>query len=226
MGVLSDARIIEKIYDESVKIDPFIYDNVQPSSIDLTLGNRIQKPKENITTAVNLYDEQADVYCEQKIKEYDLEPGAFIIASVRENIKLPSNISGFIKNRSSLARNGLDVSTSSYVNPGYSGKLTITIKNINTIPITIYSGMRICQLVLIDVEPSAMNDYSVKVDAKYQNEQGGELGRLYLDKEFQEYKKREDKISISDFFEERLKKNETLIKDILTKNQKKQLGLK
>ena len=44
MGVLSDARIIEKIYDESIIISPFIYDHVQPASVDLTLGKKIKIP--------------------------------------------------------------------------------------------------------------------------------------------------------------------------------------
>lgn len=46
MGVLSDARIIEKIYDESIIISPFIYDHVQPASVDLTLGKKLRYPTE------------------------------------------------------------------------------------------------------------------------------------------------------------------------------------
>lgn len=86
--------------------------------------------------------------------------------------------------------------------------------------------MRICQLVMVDVEPEAMIDYGKKSDAKYQQEQGGELGKLYLDKEFQEYIAIKEKLSISDFFEQRLKGNEGSIRDMLTEEQKKVLGLK
>ena len=75
-----------------------------------------------------------------------------------------------VKNRSSLARVGLDVSASSYVNPGYHGQMTITIKNMNPNSVVIHSGMRICQLILVDVEPEANIDYSKKEDAKYQEE--------------------------------------------------------
>ena len=49
MSVLSDARILEKIHDKELRIDPFVFDNVQPSSIDLTLDNRIRTPKSGIT---------------------------------------------------------------------------------------------------------------------------------------------------------------------------------
>ena len=45
MGILSDKRIIEKIYDENISIEPFMYDHVQPASIDLTLGSVIKSPK-------------------------------------------------------------------------------------------------------------------------------------------------------------------------------------
>ena len=61
MGVLSDARIIEKIYDESIIISPFIYDHVQPASVDLTLGKKIKIPN-RIENAVNVYDEQQEIY--------------------------------------------------------------------------------------------------------------------------------------------------------------------
>ena len=54
---------------------------------------------------------------------------------------------------------GLDVSASSYVNPGYHGQMTITIKNMNPNSVVIHSGMRICQLILVDVEPEANIDY-------------------------------------------------------------------
>ena len=142
MGVLSDARIIEKIYDESIIISPFIYDHVQPASVDLTLGKKIKIPN-RIENAVNVYDEQQEIYEEREIEQYTLKPNDFIIAFVRETIQLPASISGFVKNRSSLARVGLDVSASSYVNPGYHGQMTITIKNMNPNSVVIHSGMRI-----------------------------------------------------------------------------------
>ena len=225
MGVLSDARIIEKIYDESIIISPFIYDHVQPASVDLTLGKKIKIPN-RIENAVNVYDEQQEIYEEREIEQYTLKPNDFIIAFVRETIQLPAGISGFVKNRSSLARVGLDVSASSYVNPGYHGQMTITIKNMNPNSVVIHSGMRICQLILVDVEPEANIDYSKKEDAKYQEEKGGEVAKLYLDREFQEYNQLKDKGSISNFFEQRLRDNEKSIDDILSDEQKRNLGLK
>ena len=76
--------------------------------------------------------------------------------------------------------------------------------------------MGICQLILVDVEPEANIDYSKKEDAKYQEEKGGEVAKLYLDREFQEYNQLKDKGSISNFFEQRLRDNEKSIDDILS----------
>mgnify|MGYP005771158153 CR=1 FL=1 len=224
MGILSDKRIIEKIYDENISIEPFMYDHVQPASIDLTLGSVIKSPKKNVKKIIDTYENQEEFYDEHKISEHTLLPGDFIVSSVREKIKIPADISGFIQNRSSLARLGLDVSASSYVNPGYCGRLTITVKNNNMHAVKLHSGMRICQLVLMDVEPKASTDYGMKSDAKYHGEQGGELTKLYLDKEFQEYiRKGKEGLSISDFLEQRL---EGSIQNILTDAQKKSLGLR
>lgn len=49
---------------------------------------------------------------------------------------------------------------------------------------------------------------------------------LYLDREFQEYNQLKDKGSISNFFEQRLRDNEKSIDDILSDEQKRNLGLK
>ena len=81
-------------------------------------------------------------------------------------------------------------------------------------------------LFLVDVEPEANIDYSKKEDAKYQEEKGGEVAKLYLDREFQEYNQLKDKGSISNFFEQRLRDNEKSIDDILSDEQKRNLGLK
>lgn len=227
MAVLSDARIIEKVYDDVLKIEPFIYEHVQPASVDLTLGRKIRKPKKDIKNGVNIFDSQKNVYDEENINNYVLKPGEFIIASICERIELPSDLCGFIKNRSSLARNGVDVGIANYVNPGYKGTLTITIKNANSIPIKIHAGMRICQLVLEDVEPAATIDYGKKNDAKYQDESGSETGKLDLEQEFIEYLSGDkNEKEISEFLFERIENKVKAAKELLSRKEKNELGLK
>lgn len=228
MGILSDARILEKIYDKEIQVDPFIPDHIQPASIDLTLSNKVKKLKNKKNEQViHTFDKQNENYETIQINDYELKPGELILGSIRETITLPSNVCGRIENRSSLARCGINVSIGSYINPGYSGILTIMIKNENNVPVQIHKGIRICQLVFSDVEPASSVDYSKKKDAKYQKELGSEVSKAYQDKEIQEFLKKANlDTGLGEFLEKRLEKSALSIDEILTDRQKEKLGLK
>lgn len=236
MAILSDVKIIEKIYDKELVINPFIYDHVQPSSIDLTLSSEIKKIKTGITETVNVFDKDMieKIYETSQVEKFVLAPGDFIIGQIRETITIPSDCNGNIQNRNSLIRMGIDVGLSSYINPGYSGKLPIVIKNIGNISIELTSGMRICQLIIQEVSPITSNDYSSKNDAKYHNEKDITLPKMHTDLEFVEFLKSKgasDKFNIkndelSTFFEKRLKEKSTGRFGDLTNDQKRVLGLR
>ena len=53
MAVLSDVRLVEFILDEKIILHPFLLENIQPSSIDLTLDPLIKIPKENGNIVLN-----------------------------------------------------------------------------------------------------------------------------------------------------------------------------
>ena len=82
-----------------------------------------------------------------------------------------------------MARLGIDVAMSSYVNPGYGGQLSITIHNRGKFLMNLYPGLRICQLVLHKVEPAPWRDYSQRKDVKYMDESGSLISKLHLDDE-------------------------------------------
>lgn len=60
---------------------------------------------------------------------YSLRPGEFILASTREIIKLPPSIEATFNLKSSLGRKGLDHALSVYIDPGFSGQITLELKN-------------------------------------------------------------------------------------------------
>jgi dCTP deaminase len=66
-----------------------------------------------------------------------------------EKITLPDNICAWIGGRSRFARIGLFVHiTASFVQPGISNHQVLEMYNASPIPLAIYPGLRICQLVL------------------------------------------------------------------------------
>lgn len=234
MGVLSDVRILERIYDKKLIINPFIYDNIQPSSIDLTLDNKIQIPRSGLDTKINVFDQNITDYFEERtLDQYELEPGDFIIGQIKETIGLSRDMVGNIQNRNSLIRLGINVGLSTYINPGYHGKLPIVINNLGKFKVKLVPGMRICQLVISDVDPEPERDYSQRNDAKYIGEKGTGLSKLYLDKEFEEFLKihnkkkivEADRANLIKFLEDRLESRSVDITEELSNEEKRKLGL-
>ena len=232
MSVLSDVRLLERIYDKELKIEPFVFDHVQPSSIDLTLDNRIRTPKSGIE--ISAFDADIKECFEEKIlDEYVLKPGDFIVGQVKETIGLSKKMTGLIQNRNSLIRLGINVGLSSYINPGYYGQLPIVIHNLGNFSVDLVPGMRICQLIIFDVTPDPERDYSQRKDAKYLGESDVGLSKLYMDVEvgeyLQEYNKKStkeiDKKELIDFLERRIKEKSTNILEGLTDEEKQKIGL-
>ena len=87
---------------------------------------------------------------------YVLHPGAFLLASTLEFIRLPRDIAGRLEGRSSLGRLGLQVhATAGFVDPGFEGVLTFELINSGKLPVRVFPGMRlgqICFFHLRDVE--------------------------------------------------------------------------
>lgn len=232
MSVLSDVRLLEMIYDRELKIEPFVIDNIQPSSIDLTLDNRIRTPKSGIE--INAFDADIkDCFEERILDEYVLKPGDFIVGQIKETIGLSKRMTGLIQNRNSLIRLGINVGLSSYINPGYFGQLPIVIHNLGSFSVDLVPGMRICQLVVYDVLPDPERDYSQRKDAKYLGESDVGLSKLYMDVEVSEYlteynkrsTKEIDKKELMDFLERRINEKATNILEGLTEEEKKKIGL-
>jgi dCTP deaminase len=232
MSVLSDVRLLEKIYDKELKIEPFIYERIQPSSIDLTLDNKIKVPKDGIE--INAFDRDIENYFEDRtLDEYNLAPGDFVVGQIKEKIGLSKRLVGHIDNRNSLIRLGINVGLSSYINPGYYGQLPIAIHNLGKFNIDLTPGMRICQLVVSDVHPASETDYSKRKDAKYLGESEVGLSKLYMDSEVAEYlasynresHKGINKKEFIEFLEERAKRKSSDIIRELSDGERKMLGL-
>lgn len=101
-----------------------------------------------------------------------LAPGEFRLASTIERFKMPKDILGEVKDKSSWARRGIAVQNT-VIEPGWEGYLTLELTNHSQQYILIEAGMPIAQVVFHfvfgDVTP---------YDGKYQNqERGPQLAR-------------------------------------------------
>src|ERR1700741_4222971 len=159
---------------------------LQPSSIDVRLDRYFRvfnntrythidpsQQQDALTSLVEAVDEEPFV----------LHPGEFVLGSTFEAVDLPDDLAGRVEGKSSLGRLGLlNHSTAGFVDPGWDGHITLELSNVNTIPITLYPGMRIGQLSFFRLSSPAERPYGTPgVGSSYQGQSGPTPSRYRLD---------------------------------------------
>lgn len=145
-------------------IEPFKKERVQPASYDLTLGRGFKtiKPNQIISCDKKVKYDRID---EDKIVVY---PGKFILATTQEKLILPNQVVGELSGKSSWGRRGLKIENAGFIDPGFSGTITLEILNEGSAPIVIKAGQEICQIEFRELKRKAKNSY----DGKYQHQEG------------------------------------------------------
>ena len=169
MSILSDNQIINMINNGFIGIEPLIKNNIQPSSVDLTLSDQIE-----IVTTKNSIDlgslaENAHEFIErQTISDdgYSLEPNSYVIGFSAEIISLTTGFNGRICNKNSLIRWGLDVSLGSFINPGFKGRMPLIIRNIGKSKLILRKGIKICQLEIHQLDTPSTRNYENRHDSE------------------------------------------------------------
>ena len=183
--LLSDRDIRAEVEAGRVQLEPYAPAMVQPSSIDVRL-DRFFRVFENHRYAV--IDPAIDQPELTRLVEpagdepFVLHPGEFVLASTYEVVTLPDDIAGRLEGKSSLGRLGLLThSTAGFIDPGFSGHVTLELSNVATLPITLWPGMKIGQLCLFRLSSPAEQPYgSAAYGSRYQGQRGPTPSRSYL----------------------------------------------
>jgi len=175
--ILSDIRIGELLKTGDLKIDPLDENQIQPASVDLRLGSHFLKILDNNITHLDF--ETPPEYVSLEMEELILHPHSFILATTKEYLSLPNDLTAFVEGRSSIGRMGLFIQNAGWVDPGFEGEITLELYNANNVPIRLQAGRRICQLVLAQMDQATLNPYN----GKYQKQKKATGSRVFLDKE-------------------------------------------
>jgi len=159
---------------------------VQPSSVDLRLGDRIRvfasthrhsvvdlrAPSEDLTELVTLEGGQPFI----------LHPHEFVLGITAERVRLPDDVVGRLEGKSSLGRLGLLIhSTAGFVDPGWNGRLTLELANILNLPITLYAGMLVAQISFQQLSAPVDRPYgSASLGSKYQGDTDPMASKYHL----------------------------------------------
>lgn len=183
--LLSDRDIRAEIASGRVGCEPFTESMIQPSSVDVRLDKFFRVFENHKYSVIDPSMEQAEL-TREVITEGDepfiLHPGEFVLASTYEVITLPDDIAGRLEGKSSLGRLGLLThSTAGFIDPGFSGHITLELSNVANLPVKLFPGMKIGQLCLIKLSSPAEHPYgSEKYGSRYQGQRGPTASRSFL----------------------------------------------
>ena len=173
--VLSDRTIRAEIEAGRITIDPYDASLVQPSSVDVRVDRRFRVfrnsryPYIDVRQAMEELTEPVEVTGGEA---FILHPGEFVLGQTLERVTLPDDLVARLEGKSSLGRLGLLIhSTAGFVDPGFSGNLTLELSNVANLPITIYEGMPIGQISFMRMDGPVERAYgSETMGSKYQGQ--------------------------------------------------------
>lgn len=183
--LLSDRDIKSEVASGRVGIDPFQVEMVQPSSVDVRLDRFFRVFENHRYSEIDPSTEQPDLTREVEVgpeEHFILHPGEFVLASTYEVITLPHDIAGRLEGKSSLGRLGLLThSTAGFIDPGFSGHITLELSNVANLPVKLFPGMKIGQLCLFKLSSNAEHPYGSAIyGSRYQGQRGPTPSKSWL----------------------------------------------
>jgi dCTP deaminase len=182
--LLSDEDLAYQMVLGRLVVDPYDPAMLQPSSIDVRLDRYfrvfLNHRYDCIDPAVE--QERLTELIETSGEEpFILHPGEFVLASTLETITLPEDLAGRLEGKSSLGRLGLLThSPAGFIDPGFTGTITLELSNVATLPIRLWPGMKIGQLcVLMMTGPAGQPYGSGATGSRYQAQRGPTASRSW-----------------------------------------------
>jgi dCTP deaminase len=175
--LLSDRDIRAELAARRVALEPFDESMIQPSSIDVRLDRFFRTFENHRYPHIDPAEDQPDLTrMVEPIGDepFILHPGEFVLGSTYEVVSLPDDVAARLEGKSSLGRLGLLThSTAGFIDPGFSGHVTLELANVANLPIKLWPGMKIGQLCFFRLSSPAEHPYgSEKYGSRYQGQRG------------------------------------------------------
>lgn len=183
--LISDRNIRQEIADGRIVLDPFDDLMIQPASVDVRIDRFFRlfdnhkypyidpsQPQEDLTRLVEVAPDEPFI----------LHPGEFVLGSTYEKVTLPSDVAARLEGKSSLGRLGLMThSTAGFIDPGFSGHVTLELSNMATLPVMLWPGSKVGQLCFFRLTSETEHPYgSGAYGNRYQGQRGPTASRSYL----------------------------------------------
>lgn len=170
--ILSDRTIKKRLQTGEIKIEPFDPAMLQPASYDVTLGLEFLVFDNSKATVIDPKKDAKDIMRKVKANSDDpfiLHPGEFALAAINEIVGIDDKHLAVLNGKSSLARIGLLIhATAGFIDPGNELRITLELFNVATLPILLYPGMKIAQVVFEELSEPCDRPYGhPELNSKY-----------------------------------------------------------
>ena len=174
--------------DRRLIISPLLdpKNQIGDSSVDVRLGNEFVLIRKQIFGTLDISNpgeiEAQTWKYQEKIrielrKRFILHPNQLVLGSTLEYVRLPEDIACYVTGRSSWGRLGLVIATATAVAPNFSGSITLELINMGEVPLVLYPGIRIAQLVFHTTVGTGT------YGGRYQQPTGPQFSRIHKDEE-------------------------------------------
>jgi dCTP deaminase len=182
--LLSDGDIRKEVESGRLVLEPWDAELLQPSSIDVRLDRFFRVFNNSAYTHIDpgiQQEELTSLVEAEGDSPFVLHPGEFVLGSTLEAVTVPDDLAGRLEGKSSLGRLGLLThSTAGFIDPGFSGHITLELSNVANLPITLWPGMKIGQLCLFRLSSPSEHPYGSAVyGSRYQGQRGPTPSRSY-----------------------------------------------
>lgn len=160
--ILSDKKILEAIEHGEIVIEPFNRECLGTNSYDVHLGKWLAVYKDEVLDARRHNEIEHFMIPDEG---YILQPNKLYLGVTEEYTETHATVP-FLEGKSSVGRLGIDIhATAGKGDVGFCNHWTLEISV--SMPVRIYAGMPIGQLIYFKVDGDIENYYNKKQSAKY-----------------------------------------------------------
>ncbi len=183
--LLADVDLSAAIDAGTLGVDPYDPALIQPASIDVRLGRLFRVFNNHTATHIDpaRHQEGLTSLVRAGAEGFVLHPREFVLGTTVERFRLPTDRAARLEGKSSLGRLGLVVhSTAGFIDPGFTGHVTLELSNVATLPIRLHVGMKIGQVCVFALQQPAQRPYgSATLGSRYQNQDGPTASQAWKD---------------------------------------------
>lgn len=168
MTTLVDSQI--KQWAKAGGLNPCDFSLVNPASVNLRIGTTLVVESPGGGTY------EVDISGNHLGNPFLVDPGEWILTHTQEVITLDADQEAEVCLRSSAARAGWQHALAGYIDPSWSGRITLEFQNVRRYQVLpIYPGLQLCQLRLRRLDRAPDRGYAET--GRYQGDMGVQVNK-------------------------------------------------